>query len=473
MAALLSRQEEVATSKQYLEAKAELRVATLECQVATEVFLELSELADAENPHESEPVWWDPGTSYDRIVAARAELTRLEAERRALLDEQNVEAGCTPSTARRVARLCQQVRRQLEPLELTPEFTDAVLEKQERVIGRMTRLMRITCRLERETGISTAQLHSWLGARSRAERSRRLARALGVNGTELADLVQRLQRERQAIASYGQRLGIEPGMLLESQRACRVLRDRKEQARHKLICHNLRLVVWVARRYQGRGLSLEDLIQEGNLGLLKAVDKYDPLLGYRFTTYAIWWIRQAVQRGIADRGRTIRLPVHLQDAKRQVNRAWREVCQQMGREPTLEELSQAAGLSERRIQSYRRAELEPKSLDAPVNPYAETPGMSLRDLLTDPGEQTPSGALSAAQRSLSTHRLLSSLTRRERLVIEKRYGLLGPESQTLEEIGQALRVTRERVRQIEKNALYKLRRAARRTGLQLDDFELD
>src|SRR5690606_3046440 len=126
-----------------------------------------------------------------------------------------------------------------------------------------------------------------------------------------------------------------------------------------------------------------------NLGLLKAVDKYDPLLGYRFTTYAIWWIRQAVQRGIADRGRTIRLPVHLQDAKRQVNRAWREVCQQMGREPTLEELSQAAGLSERRIQSYRRAELEPKSLDAPVNPYAETPGMSLRDLLTDPGEQTP------------------------------------------------------------------------------------
>src|SRR5690606_39670155 len=93
----------------------------------------------------------------------------------------------------------------------------------------------------------------------------------------------------------------------ECQRACRVLRDRKEQERHKLICHNLRLVVWVARRYQGRGLSLEDLIQEGNLGLLKAVDKYDPLLGYRFTTYAIWWIRQAVQRGIADRGRTIRL----------------------------------------------------------------------------------------------------------------------------------------------------------------------
>lgn len=238
-----------------------------------------------------------------------------------------------------------------------------------------------------------------------------------------------------------------------------------------MVCHNLRLVVWVAKRYQGMGLDLDDLVQEGNFGLFKALDKYDPELGYRFTTYATWWIRQAIQRGLADKGRTVRLPFHVHERRRQIDRARRMFAQRTGSEPTLEELSRAVGLPERDLEAHHVAVLEPRSLDGPVRTQSEMADVRLLDVTTDPEAATPATALLGQERARSTSGLLRALNRRERWVIEQRFGIGGTEPRTLEEIATELGLTRERIRQIEQRSLHKLRKITRRFRLSLGDFE--
>lgn len=227
-----------------------------------------------------------------------------------------------------------------------------------------------------------------------------------------------------------------------------------EQARAQLINSNLRLVVSIARRYQGHGLALLDLIQEGSVGLMRAVDKFDASRGLKFSTYATYWIRQSIGRAIADHSRTVRLPVHLGERLSRLSRLRQELAQQLDREPTLEELANAAGLTIEQVERAEQAGLTPASLD---EAHTEDGGGALAEILTDPLQPTPFEEVSESMLQADVQAALSQLSPRERNILRLRYGLDGEPMHTLEQIGQRLRLTRERVRQLEHEALRKLR----------------
>ena len=251
----------------------------------------------------------------------------------------------------------------------------------------------------------------------------------------------------------------------EEQHYARLTQRGDEAARKRMIESNLRLVVNIARRYKPRGMSLADLIEEGNLGLMRAVEKFDPERGFRFSTYATWWIRQTIERAIMNQARTIRLPINVVKDLNGCLRAARELTQHLNHEPSNAEIARRVDKSAQEVSRLMGLNERVASVDVPLGPDSDT---SLVDTIADDPDRDPSEALQAELVRQRIAAWLGHLTDKQREVLVRRFGLLGHESSTLEEVGREIGLTRERVRQIQVEALKRLRRALERQGLSAD-----
>jgi RNA polymerase primary sigma factor len=410
---------------------------------------EVAEAAPASNNDDDEVESGpDPVEAKKRFTAIKRQYNRTE---KVIAAKGRSDAAATKEMEKlgELFKFLKLTPRVFDPIADTPRNILAAVRDQEREI------MRIAVR---ESGMPRKDfISSFQGSESDLKWLSRLTRKKEY-GPKLAAQKENLQRLQRRIAQVEEQSGLTVGEIKEINRRMSMGEARARRAKKEMVEANLRLVISIAKKYTNRGLQFLDLIQEGNIGLMKAVDKFEYRRGYKFSTYATWWIRQAITRSIADQARTIRIPVHMIETINKLNRISRQMLQEMGREPTPEELGERMDMPEDKVRKVLKIAKEPISMETPIGDDEDS---HLGDFIEDNTISSPVDSATGQGLQEATKEVLAGLTAREAKVLRMRFGIDMNTDHTLEEVGKQFDVTRERIRQIEAKALRKLRHPTR------------
>jgi RNA polymerase primary sigma factor len=472
---LLTREGEVEIAKRIEDGERRVLQVVLNSSVAIEEILQLGDklrkqkirVKEVVKDADEEDAEFDEQWHIERVCKVIDKVRRLWKEQEKFLEKLDVKGSSDVSKKKwksEVNDLRQEILDALQEMRLNKKQIDKIVLKLKGFVERIEQANHEIIDCEQKAGMSLRDFRKTLReVRSSPLRQRAVSKKLGIRAEEIEEMSKIIANAQRKVKKVEEEAKLSEDVLRDTVREIQDGERMAEKAKAELVEANLRLVVSIAKKYTNRGLQFLDLIQEGNIGLMKAVDKFEYKRGYKFSTYATWWIRQAITRAIADQARTIRIPVHMIETINKLIRTSRYLVQELGREPTPEEIAEKMELPLDKVRKVLKIAKEPISLETPIG---EEEDSHLGDFIEDKSVISPADAVISMNLAEQTRKVLATLTPREEKVLRMRFGIGEKSDHTLEEVGQDFEVTRERIRQIEAKALRKLRHPSRSKRLK-------